>query len=99
MQGAVREIKEETGCDVQLTGVATITNRIPGDDIFIFFTTKLLSENIKVNKDEILDAKWFSIDDILYNMDDKLRNISWVKQPIKNIKDNKIGTIDIVNLI
>jgi len=101
MQGAIREIKEETGCDVELTGVATIANRILEDDIFveIIFTTKLLNENIKIDPEEILDIKWWKIDDVLNNMDDKLRHQNFIKQPIKNIQENKIGTIDIVNVI
>lgn len=100
MQGAIREIKEETGCDVELTGIATIANRISEDDIFmeIIFTTNLLNEKIKINPEEILDVKWWDINDILNNMDDKLRNV-FIKKPIKNFVENKIGTIDIVNVI
>ena len=101
MQGAIREIKEETGCDVELTGIATIANKILEDDIFIeiIFTTKLLNESIKIDPEEILDVKWWDMEDILNNMDDKLRILKFIKQPIKNIKENKIGTIDIVNII
>ena len=101
MQGAIREIKEETGCDVELTGIATIANRILEDDIFIeiIFATKLLNESIKIDPEEILDVKWWDIEDVLNNMDDKLRNLNFIKQPIKNIKENKIGTLDIVNII
>lgn len=101
IEGAIREVKEETGCDVELTGIATIANKILKDDIFIeiVFTTKLLNESIKIDPEEILDVKWWDIDDILNNMDDKLRNLNFIKQPIKNIKENKIGSIDIVNII
>ena len=101
MQGAIREIKEETGCDVELTGISTIANRILEDDIFIeiIFATKLLNESIKIDPEEILDVKWWDIEDVLNNMDDKLRNLNFIKQPIKNIKENKIGTLDIVNII
>ena len=101
MQGAIREIKEETGCDVELTGIATIANRILEDDIFIeiIFATKLLNESIKIDPEEILDVKWWDMEDILNNMDDRLRNLNFIKQPIKNIKENKIGTINIVNII
>ena len=101
MQGAIREVKEETGCDVELTGVACIANRIIEDDIFveIMFSTKLINETIKIDPEEILDVKWWDINDVLENMDDKLRNLNFIKQPIKNIRDNKIGSIDIVNVI
>lgn len=101
MQGAIREIKEETGCDVELTGIANLANRIMEDDIFvcIVFTTKLLNENIKINPEEILDVKWWSIDDVLNNMDKDLRNLNFIKQPIRNIEENKIGIIDILSII
>ena len=101
MQGAIREIKEETGCDVELTGIANLANRIMEDDIFvcIVFTTKLLKENIKINPEEILDVKWWSIDDVLNNMDKDLRDLNFIKQPIRNIEENKIGIIDILSII
>ena len=101
MQGAIREIKEETGCDVELTGIANLANRIMEDDIFvcIVFTTKLLNENIKINPEEILDVKWWSIDDVLNNMNKDLRDLNFIKQPIRNIEENKIGIIDILSII
>ena len=101
MQGAIREIKEETGCDVELTGIANIANRILKDDIMvtIVFSTKLVNETIRINPEEILDVKWWNIEDILNNMDNDLRDLNFIKQPIKNILENKIGIIDIVNIL
>ena len=101
IEGAKREIKEETGCDVELTGVANIANRVLENDIFvqITFVGKVINETIKIDPEEILDVKWFDIDDVLNNMDNELRNLNFVKQLIKNLVDNKIGAIDIVNII
>lgn len=101
IEGARREIKEETGCDVELTGIANIANRVLENDIFvqITFVGKVINETIKINLEEILDVKWFDINDVLNNMDNELRNLNFVKQPIKNLVDNKIGAIDIVNII
>lgn len=101
MQSAIREIKEETGCDVELTGIAILANKIMEDDILIeiIFTTKLLNENIKIDPEEILDVKWWKIDDVLNNMDNELRDLKFIKQPLLNIKENKIGTIDIINTL
>ena len=101
IEGAKREIKEETGCDVELTGVANIANRVLENDIFvqITFVGKVINETIKIDPEEILDVKWFDIKDVLNNMDNELRNLNFVKQPIKNLKENKIGSIDLVNLI
>ncbi|MBO5348279.1 MAG: NUDIX hydrolase [Clostridia bacterium] len=101
MEGALREIKEETGCDVELTGIATVANKVLEDNVvvFIIFVAKLLNETIKIDSKEILNVKWFEINEILNNMDSELRDISIAKQPIKNMLENKIGTLDIINVI
>lgn len=101
IEGAIREIKEETGCDVEATGIAVIANKVLKDDVFveIIFTTKLVKEDIKIDPEEILDIKWFDIKDVLNNMDDCLRDIPFIKQPIQNMLDKKIGTIDIMNVL
>lgn len=98
-QGALREIKEETGCDVELTGIVNISNRVMEDDIFItiVFATKLINENIRFDKKEILDVQWFSYDEIINQMDNKLRDKGFIKPPIINYNSNKIGSMDLIN--
>jgi len=70
-----REIKEECGLDVELTGVCLIGNRKMADDIFVsvVFSTKIFSGNIGFNPNEILDVKWFSYDELL-QMKNRLRS-------------------------
>lgn len=99
IQGAIREIKEETGCDVELTGILNIANRVIEDDIMvtIIFATKIVKETSDYMTDEILDRKWYNYDDILNKMDEELRDLNFVKQPVANLKNNKIAPIDIVN--
>ena len=74
-QGAIREIKEETGCDVELNGVCYIANRILEDDLFVMivFNAKLIKENIEYDKEEILDVKWFD-----YEIQGELPNSDYV---------------------
>ena len=74
-QGAIREIKEETGCDVKLDGVCYVANRILEDDLFVMivFNAKLINENIEFDKEEILDVKWFDYDEIVNKMESMLR--------------------------
>lgn len=100
-QGAIREIKEETGCDVELNGILYIANRILNDDLFIMiiFSTKLVNENIKYDKSEILDAQWFSYDEIMNQMDDKLRQLDYIKTSVSNYRNNIIGTMDLINTL
>lgn len=60
IDGAKREIKEETGCDVEINEICAIENKNFEGDIFIgvVFKTKLLKDDIKYDTNEILDVKW-----------------------------------------
>ena len=96
-QGAIREIKEETGCDVKLDGVCYIANRLLEDDLgmIIIFNARIVNED---NKDEILDVKWFDYDEIIDKADDELREAS-LKKAIMNQKNNFIASMDIVDVL
>lgn len=63
----------------------------------IIFSTKLLNEDIKFNKDEILDVQWYDIDEVISEMDDKLRNSKFIKNSLLNLKNGNIGTLNIIN--
>ena len=99
-QGAIREIKEETGCVVELNGVCYIANRIREDDLFVMivFDAKLIKENIEYDKKEILDVKWFDYDEIVDKMDDELRGF-YVKKAVYNINNNLIAKMYIIEAI
>lgn len=98
--GAKREIKEETGCSVELTGILQIGNRVSENDVFIdvIFSTKLIDENIEYNPSEILDVKWFTYEEIL-NMKEELRTYNLLMGSITSQKDNKIGDINLVQML
>ena len=96
-QGAIREVKEETGCDVELNGVCYIANRILEDDllVMIFFNAKLINKSIKFNKEEILDVKWLTYDEI----NKKMIRGSYVKKAIANYQNKLIAPIDMVDIL
>lgn len=98
--GAKREVFEETGCKVELTGVLEVANKLVQDDIWIsvVFATKLLDENIKFDKSEILDVKWFTYEEIL-NMKTELRAYDWITNSINASVENKVADIDLVKMI
>ena len=83
--GAKREVFEETGCKVELKNVLQIANKVLENDIWIsvVFSTDLLEENITYDNSEILDAKWFSYEELL-NMKDELRSYDWIINSISN---------------
>ena len=96
-EGAKREIFEECGCKVEITGILQIGNKISKDNTFVgfVFSTQLIEENIKYNKNEILDIKWFSYEEIL-NMKDELRKYDWIVNSIKAFVDNEIVDIKVI---
>ena len=98
-QGAIREIKEETGCDVEINGICYIANKILEDDFFVMivFNAKLIKESIKFDKEEILDVKWFEYDEIVNKMDNMLRG-SYIKTAVINQNKKIIAPIDIVDV-
>lgn len=99
-QGAIREIKEETGCDVKLDGVCYVANRILEDDLFVMivFNAKLINENIEFDKEEILDVKWFDYDEIVNKMESMLRGND-VRTAVINQNNNLVAPIDIVDIL
>jgi len=100
VDAARREIMEETGCNVEITGICHIINKVLNDDIFIsfIFKTKLIKENIKFNKNEILSVKWFTYDEIL-SMKDELRSPSLIIGAINNSVNNAIMDIETIQII
>lgn len=100
IEGAKREIYEETGCEVEITGILEIVNEIlEGMNIVcFFFDTKIISENIKADGEEISNVKWFTYEEII-NMKDQLRADGYFLSTIKNKIDNKIQSTEIIKSI
>ncbi len=64
----------------------------------IVFNAKLIKENIKFDKEEILDVKWFDYDEIVNKMDGMLRG-DYVRISVINQKSNLISPINIVDIL
>lgn len=100
IEGAKREIYEETGCKVEITGILEIINEIlEGVNVIcFFFDTKIIEENIKIDGDEISNVRWFNYEEIL-SMKDELRAEGYFLSTIKNKIDNKIQSTEIIKTI
>lgn len=98
-EGAKREIFEETGCKVDLTGLLQISNRVFEDKIFVgfMFSAKLINEHIDFNTNEILNVKWFTYDELI-KMKEDLRLYYWITNAVKAFEDKKIMDLHIINL-
>ena len=98
--GAKREIVEESGFNVNLTGIAYIANMVLPNDEFIgvVFSTEIISGEIKYNKDEILDVKWFTLDEIK-GMKDDLRIADWIIDSVSAVENNEVCDINLIRVL
>lgn len=96
--GARREAKEETGFDVELTGVLPIIKYIRGDYkvIRITFMAKIVSGEIKYDKEEILDVKWIPMEELEAMTEKELRAIKCSKEILNDAKANNIYPLSII---
>lgn len=99
-EGAKREIFEESGFNVELTGIASIVNRKVPDDTFIgiIFSTEIIDGEISINPAEILDIKWFTYDEIM-NMGDKLRSNDLITEAITAVENKDLLDIKYIRMI
>ena len=99
IDGAKREIFEETGCKVEITGVLEIINEVlEGVNVVLFiFDTKIVSEKIKADGKEIENVKWFTYEEIL-NMKEDLRADGYFLSTIRNKMNNKVQPLDIIKI-
>ena len=66
IEGAKREILEETGYNVELTDLVQLSNKVTEKDnwLSIIFSAKIINGSIKYNQSEILAASWYSLEEI-----------------------------------
>lgn len=84
---AVKEAKEESGLDVRLIrklGIFQESAEVPPKHAF---EAEITSGELNWSKDEMLDAKWFTWQEIEM-MKDKLRS-EWIIEAIKILENNK----------
>jgi len=100
LAGAVRETKEETGLDIELTGLLGVYASAKKGNIYInhavrfIFTAKLLSEKLNYPKDEISAARWFTYQEIK-SMAEQLRSRTILPQ-IEDYRAGKIYSLDVI---
>lgn len=91
LYAARREVKEETGLDVELSNTTGIYNFISSsqDQVVMFhFIGKVTGGSINLEEDEIIDINWVRVSDLVRYDNNELRNPSVIKQ-IANCLVNK----------
>ena len=67
--------------------------------IIITFTTELLEENSSFNKDEILDVKWISKEELINMTDKELRDEKRIKITLQMLEENKAYPLDTIKIL
>jgi 8-oxo-dGTP pyrophosphatase MutT (NUDIX family) len=100
LNAACREVKEETGFEVKLTGTTGVYNFISSSKnqvILFHFTGEITRGSLKLEEDEIVDSKWIKISELI-NLDNKeLRDAGVTKQIAKRLINREFYSITVFN--
>lgn len=97
--GAIREVKEETGYDVKLDSILCIQYLENKNILKIIFNASIVSGNVSFDKDEIMDVRWISIDELENMTDKELRSYNSNINIIKDCKNNKSYPLNLIENI
>lgn len=95
---AVREVKEETNLDVELTGLISVYNNMFEDfnSISFVYTCKIVQDlKIDFDKNEIIEIKWFTFEE-LKNMKEELRDYNYIIETIRRYNENEIKPLNTI---
>ncbi|MGE8205525.1 NUDIX hydrolase [Heyndrickxia sp. NPDC080065] len=80
---ACREVKEETGYDVELsktTGIYNFNSSTNHQVILFHFVGEIIGGSLKIEETEIIDSKWIPVNELLEWENHELRNPDVIKQ-------------------
>lgn len=95
-EGAKREVKEETVYEVELTSIISIQNYPNKENIKITFNANIIDGDISYDKNEVLDVKWISIEELENMTSKELRAYNSSRDIIKDAKENKEYPLEII---
>jgi 8-oxo-dGTP diphosphatase len=100
LNAACREVQEETGYDVRLTGTTGIYNFISSSNhqvILFHFTGEIAGGSLRIEENEIVDSIWIKVSELMKLDNGELRDPSVLKQIINNILNKNIYPLPVFN--
>lgn len=97
--GAIRETLEETGCRVRLKSLLPIVYDMSNEIVAIHFLSEILEENEIVKKDEIIEKKWMTIQEIKNMEKGNLRFPERVFEVLRSIENNEKYPLEMIKSI
>ncbi|OMI26604.1 DNA mismatch repair protein MutT [Bacillus haynesii] len=98
LYSARREVKEETGLDVNLiaaTGVYNFISSTKNQVILFHFIGEVTGGSLKLEEDEILDSKWIKVSDLATFENEDLREPNVIKQIIENLLRENLYSVSV----
>jgi len=98
MEGAMREVKEETCVDVELKNLASIFyDWSEHHYIQFFFIGKIIGGGIpKANLEHVKGIEWRSAEEIGRFTSNEMINLNKIKKVIKNFQEGKLGSLELI---
>lgn len=100
LSAAVREVEEETGYIISISGLLGVYNfiSINNDQVIMFcYIGEVVGGSLRYDNNEIINAKWLSFDEIAELSDSKLRTHTLIRKIISDLKNKSMLPLDIVN--
>lgn len=99
LTGAIREVKEETNLDIKLERLIGVYehNRNGNNIIKFIFKASVISGILEYQKDELLDAKWFSFEEFSKLKDNEIRTLD-IRKTVSDCKNGKSIALETINV-
>ena len=97
--GAIREAKEETGYDVELTSLVNIQNVLYNNRhvIYIVFEAKIIGGEINFDTNEIMNIEFVDIDKLINMSDKELRGGDTRRESLRKLKLGNVVPLSVVS--
>lgn len=100
LYAARREVKEETGLEVNLIGTTGVYNFISNtnDQVILFhFIGEVTGGSLNLAEGEVSDSKWINVNELVTFDNEDLREPSVIKQIVDNLLKENIHSISLYN--
>lgn len=100
IKSAIREVYEETGYKIKITGISGICNyisKLKNHCVRFNFIGEISGGRLKFDSKEILNVKWFSIYELKNMRNNQLRTAKVIRKIIKDIESGKRHPVDLID--
>lgn len=97
---AKREVKEETGLDIELVGTTGVYNFISStnDQVILFhFIGEVIDGHINLEEEGITESKWIKVNELAKFKKEDLREPQVLNQIIDNLLKEKVHSVSLYN--